>query len=338
MAGPRTLAALLVLAACGTDPPPPGERPDALWSEFLDDGEVEAQLPWVAAQGADLYLAVRQDRIGDAGLASLIRACDGGVRIWLLLSDEDGYWPNEHNVAATRDAVMRLADWRDAEQLPFDWVTFDLEMSLERTREIADLIATEGAIAAVDAMKAGRDPDAFVAHKAEMTALVADVQARGLRVAAVTYPMVLDDGGDGDTDIEDELDVPVFDVGYDEVSFMVYQSLLYDLSGEWHDEDVIYSYATTARELLGDRAAIALGIVGSVGIEPVAMPYPDADALVADRAAARGAGVDRVSVYSLDGMIEQSSPDAWMVQAPPTEPRGTDGEFLRQLVVGLLDG
>jgi hypothetical protein len=67
------------------------------------------------------------------------------------------------------------------------------------------------------------------------------------------------------------------------------------------------------------------------------MPYPDADTLVADRAAAHGAGVARVSVYSLDGLVGEADRDDWMAGADPTRPLDGDHEFLRQLVVGLLD-
>jgi hypothetical protein len=333
------VAALVGLAACEGEAAP-GERRDALWSEFLGDDAVRAELPWLAGHGADLYLAITEARIGDPGLAALVRdARDAGVgvRAWLLLDEADGYWPNEHNVPAMRDAVAALAAWRDAEALPLDWVVFDLEMSLERTRAIADIVATEGGVAALEAIEAGRDPDAFAVNRVAMAELIDEVRAMGFRVAAVTYPMVLDDHGDDDLDIEDAFDVPVTGVAWDEVSFMVYQSLLYDLSGSWHGPDVVHSYALSAREQWGDRAAIALGIVGTAGIEPVAMPYPDAATLVADRDAARGAGVDRISVYSLDGLLEQPARDAWLDAGEPTRPTGGDHEVLRQLVVGLLD-
>jgi hypothetical protein len=35
------------------------------------------------------------------------------------------------------------------------------------------------------------------------------------------------------------------------------------------------------------------------------MPYPDAATLLTDHAAARAAGIDKVSIYSLDGLAQQ---------------------------------
>ncbi|MGE0547934.1 MAG: hypothetical protein AB7O24_00870 [Kofleriaceae bacterium] len=339
----RALAISIIasLAGCGDNrDAAPGYRRDALWSEFLSDDEVRAQLPWLSEHSVDLYLAVHSTRIGDPALATLIRdavTSNVGIRAWLLLPEADGYWPNEHNVSATRDAVLAFAQWRAAEALPIDWIVFDLEMPLARTRAVTDAIEADGPFAGIELIKQGRDPVAFATHRAELAALIDDVHALGLRAASVTYPMVLDDAGDGDTDIEDELDVPVTGIAWDEASFMVYQSLIYDFSNAWHDQDVIHSYATTARELWGDRAALALGIVGSAGIEPVAMPYPDAATLAADRAAARAAGVDRVSVYSLDGVVQMPSAEraAWLDPGTPPGPLGDD--IVREFIRSVLD-
>lgn len=342
----RSAVLVALLAACGgggEDVGPPGERRDALWSEFLSDDAVRGELPWLAEHHLDLYLAIPRARIGDAALAALVRdatAADVGVRAWVLLDEADGYWPNEHNIPAMRAAALALADWRDAEALPIDWIVFDLEMSLARTRAIADVIETQGTVAALDAIKAGRDAAAFATHTAEMSALVDEVRARDLRVAAVTYPMVLDDATDGDDDIADAFDVPVAGPAWDEVSFMVYQSLIYDLSGSWHGPDVVHSYAATAHAQYGERAAVALGIVGSAGIEPVAMPYPDAATLVADRGATRAADIERVSVYSLDGLAALAAADRapWLAPGAVRVPELVDAEGLRSLVSGLLDG
>src|SRR5689334_4895825 len=102
----RAAGFLVILAACEASSP--GGRADAVWSEFQTDPQVRAQLPWLAEHEIDLYLAVPEARIGDAELAALLRDAEAegvGVRAWLLLDEADGYWPNEHNVPAMREAV-----------------------------------------------------------------------------------------------------------------------------------------------------------------------------------------------------------------------------------------
>lgn len=331
----------LLVAACGEDRgEPPAPHRFALWSEFLSDEDVRAQIPLLVDEEADLYLAIPSARIGDAALADLVRALDDagvGVRAWLLLPEADGYWPNEHNLAAMRTATMAFADWRDAEALPLDWVVFDMEMSLARTRLVADTIEADGPLEGLQVILDGEDED-FGAHRDELATLVGDLQARGLRVMCVTYPTVLDDLEDGDDQIQDRMDVPVIGVPWDEASFMVYQSLIYDLSGAWHGPDVIASYAETARARFGDAASVALGIVGSAGVEPVEAPYPDAPTLLADVGAARAAGIDRVSVYSLDGVLQQADPGGWLdAERAPETPAEGDAASLRGLVRTLLD-
>lgn len=331
---------------CGTDgdaPPPETTAAHslALWSEFLTDEQIRAQLPFLVTEEADLHLAIPAARIGDAALAELIREADEagvGVRAWLLLAEEDGYWPNEHNLPAMRTATMAFADWRDEVALPVDWIIFDMEMSLERTRAVAATIEDDGPLAGLTALLDGEDPESFAAHRDELAALVGDLQARGLSVMSVTYQTVLDDLEDGDDQIQDRMDVPILGVPWDEASFMVYQSLIYDLSGTWHGPDVIESYAATAREVFGDAASVALGIVGSAAIDPVEAPYPDAPTLLADHGAARAGGIDRVSVYSLDGILEQDDPGAWLEADRPAEvPAAGDAPNLRGLVRTLLD-
>ncbi|MBI2894997.1 MAG: hypothetical protein HYY06_15690 [Deltaproteobacteria bacterium] len=334
--------ALLAAACGGDDGDAPGEpMAVALWSEFMSDDEVRERLPLLADEGADLYLAVQSTRIGDAALEELLQGASEagvGVRAWLLLPEADGYWPNETNLEAMREAAMAFADWREAAGLPVEWMVFDMEMSLERTRDIAATMEEEGVLAGLQRILDGRDPAAFEAHRAELVALVGDLQARGLKVMCVTYPTVLDDPTDGDEDIQDEMDVPIAGVPWDEASFMVYQSLIYDLSGSWHGPDVIESYAASAREQFDDRAAVALGIVGETGIDPVEMPYPDAETLLADHAAARAAGISTVSIYSLDGVALQHDPGEWIdARVEAAQAPAGDAESLRDLIGSLLD-
>lgn len=327
-------------ASCTSPEPGPGERPLAVWSEFMTDDQVRDAFGLVSEEGADLYLAIPSQRIGDPALADLLvdaADADVGVRAWLLLPEEDGYWPNEHNVEAFGEAAHAFVDWRDEADLPVDWIVFDMEMGLDRTRQIEAAIRDAGTLAALDQIRDGRDPEAFEEARQAFSDLVGALQARGMKVMSVTYPTILDDGEDGDDDIQDEMDVPIVGIGWDQSSFMVYQSLIYDLSGEWHGPDVVESYADSAVDLFGGRAAVALGIVGNAGITNVEMPYPDAQTLLDDQAAAKSAGVP-ISIYSLDGLMAQTDPGAWLDrEIPPSDPEYATADALRRLIRGLLD-
>lgn len=319
---------------------PTATRPLAFWSEYLTDDQVRAALPLLASKGVDLYLAIHAERIGDPSLTALLcdaRAAGVGVRAWMLLNESDGYWANEHNVDKVRATAMALADWRDKANLPFDWIIFDMEMSLERTKAFGDAVKQGGLTGALSLVKQGDDMAAFKTARERYVKLVDDMHNRGLKVMSVSYPFVLDDAADGDDQIQDRFDVPIGGVPWDEASFMVYQSTFYDYLGQWPSPELVYSYAASAREQFGDRAALALGIVGSVGAVPVNKPYPDAATLMQDEAAALAGGTARLSVYSLDGTLMQASPTEWLASPVPAKPSSAGTAALRTLAASLLD-
>jgi hypothetical protein len=331
-------ALLLGLAACGGggDAPPVG-----VYSEFLAYEEVDAALPELARRGTDLNVAVPSDRIDDPALADLLRAAEERrvpVRLWLVLSRDDGYWPNEGNAELFRSEVQRLLARLSADRLRADAVVYDLEPALAYSEQLEAALSSDLA-AVTELMRAHLDPAAFAAARAVFAASVEDVHAAGLRAVAVTYPQVVDDLADGDDDLQDGLDVPVEGVPWDEVAFMVYQTGFAAAVGGWIGPGLVASFAADARAHLGDRAVIALGQVGRPGIFETTGPvYEDPSVLEADIAAARFEGIGRVEVYSLDGMLELGGARRWLdaTAAAPAEAAPTSqARLVRSLAEGL---
>ncbi len=323
------LLAAVLLVGCGGDPEPgvAGTAVGvAVYSEFLPFAEVEAALPDLADAGVGLRLAVAAAEVADGeaeALASVLRAAEAEgveVGIWLLLADEDGYWPGETNVGPFGEAVTALLDWLDAEGLAADAVVFDLEPDRAYSEEILGATSAGELGALVDLLGMHVDAGAHAAARRGFQDIVDEVHASGRRALAVTYPQVLDDGNDGDLDLEDAFDIPVDGVGWDEVSFMVYQSVYEPIAGEWVGPDLVYTYAETAVERFGDRATVALGIVGQAGVfMEDAVPYADPAMLADDVAAAAAAGARRVEVYSLDGALAEGGVAPWLALSPVTE-------------------
>ena len=327
--GPRAIVVSLLLLACTSAPALDAGQTDAgepdaaehdagptvfdpvalaVYSEFLTYPEVEATLTALGTRDAALAVAVPNDRIGDAGLASLLRAAEAAgveVHLWFLLPLEDGYWPNEENIDVFASEVMRLLDWIAAEGLVAAAVVYDLEPAFEYSEVLRAGLAS-GTFDEVEAlMRTHMDEASYLAARDTLAAHVRAVQARGLRANAVTYPQVLDDLGDGDHDLQDALDIPVEGVPFDSVSFMVYQTTFAEAGTGWIGPGLIRSYAADANRHFGERATIALGLVGNAGIfDHTGAIYDEPASLAEDIAAARAEGVNRVEVYSLDGMVE----------------------------------
>lgn len=306
----RAVESLIAFALVACEAPAP---PAGVYSEFLAYDALIDELP--ALGDTTLSLAVPNERIGDAALATLLRAAEDegvAVRLWLVLSIDEGYWPNESNLALFAREVIRLLDWVESEGLRAEGVIYDLEPAFAYSEELRAAFA-ESLDRVTELLRAHRDPAAFEASRALLSSHVAEVQARGYVAQAVTYPQVIDDLADGDDDLQDGLDVPVRDVGFDEVSFMVYQTVIAEAVGGWVGPGLVRSFAQDAVLHFGDRATIALGIVGSASIVEIDGPlYDGPDTLADDVAAAREAGIERVEVYSLDGMVELGGPHDWL--------------------------
>ncbi len=338
------LPGLLGLSACEHDEPAPNTRvPVNVYSEFLAYPDVEAQLPALASRHASVSVAVPDTQIGDPALASLLRAAkeqNVDVRLWLVLDLERGYWPNETNLAEFERALTELLAWLESEELIASAVVFDLEPAHAYAEELRVLGAEANLMAITTLMTSHIDPVAHEAARATLSGLVHRIQSAGLRAECVTFPQVLDDLLDGDTDFQDALDIPVSGVAWDGVSFMLYQTTFAEAAnGQWLGAGLIRSYAEDARTHFGDRASIALGTVGRAGIFVATGPvYEEPEALSVDVAAALAAGIEKIEIYSLDGMVESGLGEAWLdgTNTIPIQPTiSASVRFVRSLAANL---
>lgn len=317
------LLVLMAISVAACDAPRLRERTTApapshlaVWSEFLEPATVEAQLELLAQHRVALYLAIRSEVIGDTALRRLLRrARELGVevRAWLLLTDDEGYWPGERNLDAFDALVQRFWSWNLAEQLGVRWIIADIEPPLATSRALFDAVAGGSIADALPLLLQNRDPVAFEKARLRWARAVERWQAQGISVMAVTFPLALDDDDDGDATIQDVLETPIAGIGWDEISFMLYQNVFEDFAGTRVGPRLIYDYLVRARTLFGDRASVALGLIGTIGKSGSERPgYVDPDALREDIAAALAAGVDRVQLFSLDGILaEPGAPSRW---------------------------
>jgi hypothetical protein len=313
-----------------------------VYAEFTPFDALVAHLPVLAEARAALHVAVPAEHAQDPALGTLLRAAEARrveVRVWPVLAREDGYWPGETNVARFDAAVDALLGRLDAERLVASTVVFDLEPDLAYTEALR--AAWPSGLDAVGAlMREHHDTTAFATAREALAATVARVQARGMRAECVTYPQVLDDLADGDDDLQDVLDVPVRGIAWAEVAFMVYQTTFAEAADTWLGPGLVASYAASARAHFGDRGTIALGVVGSAGVAIGDGPaYADPATLAADVAAARAAGVERVEVYSLDGMAaDTAGPRSWLralAAGPHAAPPRLEVDLVRAAAAGL---
>lgn len=294
----------------------------AVWSEFLPYEEVERHLGDLAARGVTLYLAVTPERATSSGLFALLRAAAARgvpVRPWLLLREEDGYWANKWNAPQVRRHVLSFLDGLEAEGLSTGWIILDVEPPATLTGALAARLKRFDLVGAHRLLAAASRDGALSEARAAYGGLVETLHARGVKVQAVSTPMILDDAPGHDR-IESALGTPMSGVGWDEVSFMAYRPEFTRMVGRV-GPDLVYRYALEARRRFGDRAGLDVGEVGSPGYPEPVPGYTDPRELEGDLAACRAAGLSRVNVFSLDGVIEQGGTARWLAVPEPAVPR-----------------
>ncbi|UCD85123.1 MAG: hypothetical protein JSU92_02735 [Deltaproteobacteria bacterium] len=298
----------IITLACGEDKKDKGTDEGfklSVWSEFDSAPEVISYFPFLKEHKLGLYLAIHYDKIGDTELKELFfQAKDMGieVRAWILLDYPQGYWPNEDNVELFFSQTVDFMDWCEAEELPIEWLVVDMELGWQEMGEVEEAFQS-GDIGMIISLLTGNiNEQDFLSATGRYQDLVSLAHQRGFKVMVVTFPMVLDDFGDGDTTLQDALDIPIEGIDWDEVSFMAYRTTFSELWGEEFGPYLIYSYSRDALESYGDKAGIDVGLVRDQ--EPTD--------ILADIGASRAAGINKVHIYSLDGIMDNPPPDDWV--------------------------
>ena len=316
--------------------------PYALWSEFIEHGEVLEQIPYLKAHSISLYQNIRSEQIGDPETGAFLdqAACHGiEVRAWLTLPEEDGYWPNEKNADLFIEKALELARWIRSSGWPIDWIVVDMEPDLQLMDALI-AAAEEGRwLEAAMLILGNRDPESYAASIEAYTDLVDALHEMDFKVMVVTFPLVLDDLGDDDDNVQDLLNTPVNGVPWDEVSFMVYTTIFTKFLGIPMEPYLIYSYGLDAVRHYGQRAAVDLGVVGEGGMVE-GQGIKDIRELRAQVGAAKAAGLKRVHVYSLEGILLLEDEAAWYgaFQAPASPPKKQAAVDLLRGLIQLADG
>ena len=340
----RLATALLVCGCSSSSPetlPPIYDTDRGAYSEFLPFEELEAELDTIAEHRIELSVAIQGTDIGDPALESMLRSARRRgvpVRAWLLLTDEEGYWPGEDNLPAFEALVDAFWTWNEDEALEVEWINVDLEPPLSLSNELAAALEGGDLGPAVPLLLEQVDREEHLASRTAWAAAVDRWHDRGIKVACDALSYVLDDFADGDPDLQDMFESPVEGVPWDEVGFLVYQILYQDSDGNQLGPDLVRSYTETAVGQFGDRTAIALGTIGNTGKNTTIVGYAEPGALHADEAAALAAGAPHVLLFSVDGMKGEGGLPRWLADRPAAAaPNPSEDVELQRELLELLD-
>jgi hypothetical protein len=325
----------------------------AIWCEFMPYAEVQEHLPTLAAHGCDLILHVGRESFGDAEFGELLRAAERagvGVDAWLLLPYEEHLYVGQASVAAVRDLAERAADYFEANGLAVRGFVFDCEPSPILGAELFAAAREKDLRGMAGILRGQLDPEGFARDAAALNEVIGDLRRRGYAVDGAANRAFLDAQARGNVALEDALNAPVSALEWDALSFITYR---YG-AGQTAYVGMLNRYATLARRLWGERAAIDVGLLGDYdGIAENAERaerFGGGEAFYAYLRGKRdprdleqavgvvlGCGVRRINLYALDGAAHSvAGLDNWLKAARRAKPlsrlaRWTPG---RSLVYG----
>ncbi len=302
-------------------------------SEFVHYQMVEEYLPLCKKYGLTLVLALYPELLGSAPLENLLRkATAEGVPViaWPLLPMEDDYWPNEFNAAKFADLVERYIVWFECADIKVRWFLVDLEMPDWLSSQMGEVLSSGGGSEQMQAMLESQiNPDEFEQSESTYNRMIWKWRDKGYHFAAVTYPFIIDDLADGDRDMQDLLAVPTTGVDYEYFGFMAYRSGMYELFGQEVNAWFSYTYAKKILETYGDKGITGFGVVGFPD-------YREPAILMEDIAAARAAGLDKFVIYSMDMIMVDPDPEAWLDFASVTPVIPEKDDAIENLRLGLV--
>lgn len=310
----------------------------AIWAEFMPYSWVQADLKRLAAHHLQINLAISLARPFDNTLKQFLRAAAAeGVPVgaWLLLDDQQGYWPNASNASLYCKEVARFVSWLETERLSIREVIVDMETPLMMSRLLKTHLL-RGLKLEYQRWLSLSNHLQFWEGVDHFRQLVRALRQAGLRAQVVTYPMIVHDLVAGQTAFQEFLQVPVTPVDWDQISLMVYRSSFQDLLPFAISADLVYRYFKLAKTVLPNTpVCAALGVIGSIG-KVSEGGFQDPQALYQDLAAARAAGVTHAQLFSLDGMHQLGNPQDWLAvfEAKAARPQSLPGD--RLLWQGLL--
>ena len=264
-------------------------------------------LPVFAEYDLILYLGVSAASIGNEHLTQVLTDANTlGVPITLCPNASVGGFPHEENYEVFAEETDDILDWVETVTTAVEAISINLELPSSIAHQFQEAWADDDIERVMGLAEECLDREMFLESVANYQSLVTSLQERGYEVQVTTYPFLLDDHEDGDTDLQDMCSIPMDGVSWDLVAPCAYSTEYAHLFGTFTASPYfVYMYGKVARERFGDGAVVAVGLVRNDGRPGYATP----EELGADIAAAKAAGVRRIEIFSFRGMLQYDDYD-----------------------------
>jgi len=280
-----------------------------------------------------LYIAISEEKM--AALTPVLKEYQRRnieYSLWPVMSKEDGYWVQERNLKKFSQFLDRIFEWAKENKIEIREVLIDFEpkqfFELVDVENFGDFLFWARKTARENIGKSKFEQSKQVVRQE----IIEKIRSRGIKVTATFSNFGLEEIKGFSTAAQDFLEAPVFGLPWDRIDFQCYNFPILARSSFTHPDlaRVLYSLTERARKYCHTEISFSVGLLSPQEFS--------SEEVIVDIGAVLAAGVYRVNIYSLDGLLEFTEPEKEIeriLQARPEKPPLTIGAtwliFLRKM-------
>ncbi len=270
-----------------------------------------------------ICLCVHQGELNE----ELHQVCDiyerAGIPLifWPLLSKSEGLYLNKYSVKAYYNYLDELFQWLEERNHRLYGLLVDCEPDYEVPRPNSISPVLDGIW---DNLK-DLDEEAFNKAIIGFKQIIHKIRLHKCKAIGAALPFVCDDITEKSEAWQDYWGGPVACVEWDVIVFMLFGSWFVQMGMNWPTAHyLIYDYTRRILKKWRYNTVVALGVT-TPGTGAETCMYKSADELAAAVSVVKAAGIKKIGVYDLKGILESNNPEEWLIKiknAPPLKPDG----------------
>jgi hypothetical protein len=241
--------------------------------------------------------------------------------LWPLLSPSKGLYLNKYSVKAYNRYLDELFYWLRERGHQIYGVLVDCEPDYEGPQSnsfspVLDNIWHD--------LK-GLDKEAFNESIKGFAQIIKKIKNHHCKAIGAAMPFVCNDVLEKSQAWQDYWGGPIVNADWDLLVFMLFGSWFAQMGMNWPTAHyLIYDYTRVIKKFWRSRAVVALGVT-TPGTGAETIIYRSPEDLAAAVSAVKAAGVQKIGVYDLKGIIESPDPGSWLVEIKNALPQKPDG-------------
>jgi hypothetical protein len=248
------------------------------------------------------------------------------IVFWPLISISKGLYLNKYSIRAYDRYLDQVFQWLKERNLKIHGLLVDCEPDYElpRPNSLSPVLDNVW-----DNLK-DMDEAAFKAAIKGFGQIIKKIKAQGYKAIGAALPFVCDDVLEKSQAWQDYWGGPVIGLDWDMIVFMLFGSWFVQMGMNWPTAHwLVYDYTRAIKKIWRSKALVALGVT-TPGTGAETAIYRSPEELAAAVSVVRAAGIQRIGIYDLKGIMESEDPDAWFLQILNARPLKPDARSLRK--------